>query len=105
VTTNTPLSTFLRPHAGDITPRAYSESISIFELVELNISNTSESNRDWPYLAVSSTFLVEDPVSLKEKFTHTTKKKATKNLIRFSTSTIKLVSELWPRTLRFQAAR
>jgi hypothetical protein len=44
------------------------------------------------HLAVSSTFLVEDPVSLKENFPHTTKKKATKILIRFSISTIKLVS-------------
>ena len=37
------LSTFLRPRPGDVTPRAYLESISIFELVELNISNMSES--------------------------------------------------------------
>jgi hypothetical protein len=34
----------LRPYAVDVTPRAYLESISIFELVELNISNASKSN-------------------------------------------------------------
>jgi hypothetical protein len=44
VRTNTSLSTFLRPYAGDSTPRAYLENTSIFELVELNISNTSESS-------------------------------------------------------------
>jgi hypothetical protein len=55
-------------------------------LVELNILNTSESN-----LGIGPILQYHQLFSWKTLY-HTTKKKATKNLIRFSISTIKLVS-------------